>query len=99
MSDPALQMQIQTLQKQIKELQELTKYIKVSGNQLTIKSTTGITIDATNIDLKAAGVINIKGSIVKLNGGGKPVATIGSMTSGGQGPHTIVNGSPTVFVP
>ncbi|MGK0271676.1 MAG: hypothetical protein ACI88H_002342 [Cocleimonas sp.] len=84
MNEAALQMQIQKLEQQVKELQELTKFIKVTGNQTTIKTTGALTIEATTMDLNASAIVNIKGAMIKLNNGGKPATTKGSMTNGAQ---------------
>ena len=99
MNEAALQMQIQKLEQQVKELQELTKFIKVTGNQTSIKTTGALSIEATSMDLSASAIVNIKGAMIKLNNGGKPAAAQGSMTNGAQGPQTIINGSPTVMIP
>lgn len=91
MSDQALKMQILALQKQVKELQALTKFIKVNGGQITIES--------SNLNIRASGVLNLNGSIIKLNDGGKPAARLGSKTAGNQASHIIIDGSPSVMMP
>ena len=99
MNDQALQQQIQTLQKQVKELQDLTKFIKVSGAEFTLKAPVNLVIEATSININASAILNVKGSMIKLNNGGKPAARLGSRTVGNQAAQTIVDGSPTVLIP
>lgn len=90
---------MQKLEKQVKELQELTKFIKVTGSQTSIKAIGTLTIDASSIDLNASSIINIKGSLIKLDNGIRSVAGQGSMTNGSSGAQIIVNGSPTIMIP
>ena len=99
MNDQALQMQIKTLQQQVKELQALTKFIKVSGAEVTLKAPVKMVIEATNLTINAGAILDLKGSIIKLNNGSKPAARLGSKTAGNQATQTIVDGSPTVFMP
>ena len=114
MSDQQLQAQIQTLQKQVKELQDLTKFIRVTGNGANVvlepinaPPPTTLHINFNQIQLNAAqalnlnagAVVNLKGGIIKLNNGSKPAARVGSKTAGTPGLQTVIDGSPTVMLP
>lgn len=62
-----------------------------TGGTLTVVSSGGTT-------LRSTGTLDLKGTILRLNGGNRPVATVGSgvqMQSATAG--QIVNGSPNVF--
>lgn len=104
----ALQSQIATLQKDVTVLksalaetqsalkkevsdtslrfQKLESVIQV-GSTVTIESAGGLV-------LKSAGTIAVNGALIKLNGGSKPVATVGSTVTGG----VVTTGSSTVLV-
>ena len=56
-------------------------------------------IEAANININASGILNLKGSLIKLNNGSKPAAYVGSKTVGNQTLHTVMDGSPTVLLP
>jgi hypothetical protein len=52
-------------------------------------------------EVRSDGLLDLRGSIIKLNGGGKPASGIGDIVvSGGAGvPSPITTGSPTVLLP
>lgn len=79
-----------------------------NGAKIEISRTGGIVIkSAANMEIKSgltmniksAGVMHISSALLNLNGGGFPVARVGSQTIGDPTTHTILDGSPTVFVP
>jgi hypothetical protein len=62
-----------------------------SGSDLSLRSDAGTV-------LQAAGSLNLKGSMILLNGGTKPLATVGSQVQiPGQPNRQVVTGSPTVL--
>lgn len=92
-----------------KKLSTLLKYVKIKGSDVIIKGS-DVKISGTNIDIEAnaqvkvegsAGVAlessataSVKGAIVRINGGGHPVARVGDQTRKGK----VLTGSSTVFV-
>lgn len=85
--------------------------LNLSGNELNLSGTTlnltgnFVNINATNAlkikggaaaEISAAGSMDIKGGIIKLNGGGRPAARVGDQVNISTG--IIVTGSPTVLV-
>jgi hypothetical protein len=78
--------------------------LNLTGNLININATAALKIKSgASTEISSSGVMDVKGSILKLNGGGTPVAKFGSTTSVvpfGGGSATIVNNtSPTVLVP
>lgn len=68
-------------------LKKLESVVQV-GSTVTIES-------AGSLALKSAGTVSVNGSLIRLNGGSTPVATIKSTVSGTK----IMSGSSTVLVP
>lgn len=73
-----------------------------SGKGITINAATGIAMKSqTGTSIKTAGpalvesmgVLDLKGNAIKLNGGAKPLATVGSAVGDGR----ILTGSPTIL--
>lgn len=106
----ALERRFAATERKIAELEQqnaqLRAFITINGNSLTIKSAQALTIQAgTDLLLKSntvatlqAGVTaHVKGPLVHLNGGGKPVARIGDAIQVSGPAGQIIQGSPTVF--
>jgi len=73
-----------------------------SGMDLALKGGTNAKLEGgAGVTVKARSTLDLKGGIIRLGGGGKPVATMGSLTvtAPGGGPGTVTTGSPTVFAP
>ena len=77
-------------------------------NTLTVKSDSSLKLEGkAKADLKSGGamtidgqaITSIKGSIVKLNNGTKPIARVGSKTVGSSNSQQIIDGSTKVLVP
>ncbi len=89
---------------------QLRAFITINGNSLTIKSAQALTIQAgaelllksnTVATLQSGNKTHVKGAMVQLNGGGKPVARVGDQVHVPQPPGPngqVIQGSPTVFV-
>ena len=81
---------------------ESRKNLKLeSKKDVTMKANSKLQIDAgSTLNMKGNGMTSIRGAMIKLNNGKKPVASLGSNTlSGPGGPGKITSGSPTVMVP
>ena len=99
----ALEQRVGTLEQQNAELR---RFITVSGgNTLAIKAPAGVSLEAgTTLKLRGAAsavlessaITQVKGGMVRLNGGAKPVAHLGDIVVGAN-PGKIAQGSPTVF--
>jgi hypothetical protein len=91
----ALRQQVTALEARVKALEGA---IKVAGGAVTIKST-------GPLSLSSAATVDIRGSVVKLNGGSKPLARVGDRvtvvltTPGVAATGQIVEGSPTLLGP
>ena len=59
---------------------------------------TEIKADST-LSMSAVGRTDLRGALVSINNGGRPVATQGGTTAGNANTQTITVGSPTVHVP
>lgn len=73
-----------------------------SGMDLALKGGTNAKLEGgAGATVKAGTTLDLKGGIVRLAGGGRPVAVLGShvLTAPGGGPGTVTTGSPTVFAP
>lgn len=73
-----------------------------SGKGVTVRAATGIAVQSqadtsikagSTATLESSGTTQVKGAILKLNGGSKPMATVGSAVGNGQ----IVSGSTTIL--
>jgi hypothetical protein len=78
--------------------------LNLTGDFVNINATAALKIKGgASAEVSSSGVMDVKGSILKLNGGGTPVAKFGSTTSAvpyGGGTATIIdNTSSTVLVP
>jgi hypothetical protein len=101
-----LQQQVQALQTQVAALQSVLNITSTgitiqSNDSLVLQSGRNITLNAgqsvgilgnaaTIIEGKAS--LDLKAPLIKLNGGGKPLATVGSAVGNGK----ILTGSPTI---
>jgi hypothetical protein len=47
----------------------------------------------STVTVEGSGTMDLKGAMIKLNGGNKPVATIGSTVGNGK----VLSGSPTIL--
>ena len=63
-----------------------------SGRNAEIKA-------GSTLNMGAGGRADLRGALVSINNGGRPVATQGGTTVGNANTQTITVGSPTVFVP
>ena len=73
-----------------------------SKRDMIVKASSKMDIHAgSNLSMKGNGTTTVQGTIVKLNNGKKPVASLGSPTLSGPvgGPGKVTSGSPTVLVP
>ena len=72
-----------------------TNGITIDGvGKIAMKSKTVLDLQSQgNLSAKAGAVTNLMGSVIYLNGGGVPIATVGSKVAQGQ----VVSGSPTVL--
>ncbi len=73
-----------------------------AGVNLNVKAGAQVDLEAgAKLNVKGGGLTSIRGAIIKLNNGGKPIARLGSttMTSPVGGPGAVTSGSPTVLVP
>jgi len=100
-----LQQQVRTLQAQFATLQAAVQVtptgVTLQGPTVTIAGGV-VTIQAqNNVALRAGGPLDLKGSMIRLNGGTKPLATLGSQvkveTSTGPALGQIVTGSQTIL--
>ncbi|MBW2037987.1 MAG: hypothetical protein JRI46_00075 [Deltaproteobacteria bacterium] len=104
------QKQMNDLRKKVANLEERIRKLE---QHIAIGSGGNITITATNLNIRASGrteirsgaTMDIRSSLLKLNGGGTPVARLGDITSGASTGGFSVNtriigvGSSTVLVP
>jgi cell division protein FtsB len=102
---------VDSSQKQINELRtkvaDLEARIRKLEQHIAIGSEGNVTITATQLNIQAStqmeirsgATMDIKSALLKLNGGGKPVARLGDQVVGPTIPGIINQGSPTVFVP
>jgi hypothetical protein len=70
-----------------------------AGTGVAIRSNAGTSIRAgTTATIEASGTTDLKGAVVKLNGGTKPIATVGSLVQvPGQPTGQVVTGNSTVL--
>jgi cell division protein FtsB len=103
------QKQISKLRTKVADLEarirKLEQHIAIgSGGNVTITATQLNIQASAQMEIRSAAAMDIKSTLLRLNGGGKPVARLGDMTVG-QDPQgdpviTRINvGSATVFVP
>ena len=90
------------------EIQGNGQDIKLScGGKLTIEAlnieiSSKVSTDiraVSSMDISASAITSIKGAMVNLNGGGRPIARVGDTTAGSPASHNIITGSTTVMVP
>lgn len=103
----AMQQQIQALQMQVSALQAIVNITPSavtihSNGSLVIQAAKGVSIGAGQtvsiqgtggVFVEGKGPLELKAPLIKLNGGTKPLATVGSAVSNG----TIVTGSGTIL--
>ena len=70
-----------------------------AGTSIDMRSSTNTSIRAASTALiEASGTLELKGAVTKLNGGSKPLATVGSQVQvPGQPIGQIVTGTPTLL--
>lgn len=72
----------------------------LAGGDVSVTAKGSAKVDAATVDITAKTMVNVKGNIVNLGGGGLPVARVGDTAIGtnGGGPMiaTIMKGSPKV---
>ena len=69
-----------------------------SKGTVTIKGAAKVVIESSGaFDLKTGGVVDLRGSIVKLNNGSRPLARVGDQVAGAGPMGTIVGGNPTTM--
>lgn len=67
-----------------------------AGTGLSVQSQAGATISSSSsLSVNVSGTLDLRAATTRLNGGGRPVATVGSVVVDGQ----VVNGSATVLAP
>jgi uncharacterized protein (DUF2345 family) len=67
------------------------------GATLVIKAGANVEIRAGGaLTLKGTGQTSLDGGIIRLNGGGMPLARVGDMVTTAMGPAPIIGGNPTV---
>lgn len=75
-----------------------------SSKGITVQAATGIAVQSqagtsikagTTATIEASGITDLKGAILRLNGGTKPLATVGSAVGNG----IVLSGSPAVLAP
>jgi hypothetical protein len=65
-----------------------------AGTLIDVKSGSSTRIRAgSTSSVEAAGTLDLKGATTRLNGGGKPIATVGSAVGNGK----VMTGSPTIL--
>jgi hypothetical protein len=65
-----------------------------AGTGLTMQSQAGTSIKAGSaLSVDSSGTMDLKGASIKLNGGSKPLATVGSAVGNGK----VITGSPTIL--
>lgn len=111
----ALQQQVHALQAQIAALQSVFKIAPngavtiLSPTSVSVQAGTTVSIGAgQNISIQSPGTalvegksgLDLKGPVIKLNGGTKPLATVGSQVQiPGQPTGQVTTGTQTVLVP
>lgn len=82
-------------------LREIQQVMTVKDRIVTIQGLRVTISGAAAVDVKSGGLLSLDGKLVKLGGGGKPVARIGSKVGGPPGAHlgTVIDGASTVLVP
>lgn len=69
-----------------------------SGGGLTVQSQAGALISSNSeLTVQSTASMNLRGAVVKFNGGSKPLAVVGSQVTTPQGVGQVVTGSPTVL--
>jgi hypothetical protein len=74
--------------------------VEIEGSSTVIvKGAANVEVQAgSNLTLKGTAVTNVQGSLVKLNGGGKPLARVGDIVLNPMGaPGIVQGGCPTVL--
>jgi len=91
---------------QIGEHRASAKMMELEARIAKLEKALRVEANGTNLVLSCPGTLKISaaiaeinGGILKLNNGSKPVAGVGSMTSGNPGAQTIITGSPTILIP
>lgn len=82
-----LQSRVTALEKRVNTLESA---LKVTAGSVSIVSPGSITV-------QASGSLSLKGSLIKLNDNGRPLARVGDQVLTGNSVGTITSGSPTVL--
>jgi hypothetical protein len=93
-----LEARIKKLEAQLTKMESVLD-IDAGGTKVELKSKANLKITAPTIEIEGQGLTEVKGSLLKLNGGTKPIARLGDTVTGGPGSGTIVSGSPSVMAP
>ena len=86
------------LEARIKKLEEVLE-LTAGGTAVKLSAQTKLEISAPVVEISGPALIDLKGSMVKLANGTKPVARLGDTIAGGPGTGSIVTGCPIVLVP
>jgi len=89
----ALKKQVSALVRTVDDLQKQVATLQ-SAIQVTSAS---VTIKSSSIEITSAADLKLKGTIISLNGGTKPVARAGDQVATPAGAGRIAQGSPTVL--
>ena len=90
--------QMMALEARIAKLEKALN-IQAGGVNMELSCPGTLKISAVTLEITGNAMAAIKGGILKLNDGNKPVSGVGHITSGTPGPQTIVTGSPTILIP
>ncbi|MBT8070747.1 MAG: hypothetical protein KJO80_09980 [Gammaproteobacteria bacterium] len=92
-----LEARIKELEAQLKKIESVLD-IDSGGTTVVLKSKSKLKITAPAVEIEGQSFTEVKGGLIKLNGGTKPVARLGDTVAGGPGTGSIVTGSPSVMV-
>jgi hypothetical protein len=72
--------------------------VAIAADAIDIRSGTTIALNSgANMTVQASATLDLRGATTRLNGGNKPIATVGSAVQAPNGSGQIVTGSQTVF--
>ncbi len=92
-----LEARIKALEAQLKKIESVLE-IATGGALVELKSNVKLKLTAPTIEIEGQALTEVRGSLVRLNGGTKPVARLGDTIAGGPGTGSIVTGSPSIMV-
>ena len=91
-----------TLEQRVLQLESQVAELE---NHVSADAAGKLTLSATDICIQATGTVDIKGALVRLNDGMRPVSGVGDTTGGvsgavgGMETGNVTSGSPTVLIP